>query len=264
MESDVIEKVEASSWIFNVVIVQKKDGGMRLCVDMRAANKAVVTDRFPIPRIEELLHSVKNAEVYSKIDLSEAYLQLSLHEDNWLDEDLNTWQRKLDNIYRAWRFFLFKLCPYGLASCPSAFQAMMTKVLGDIPGVECYLDDILVSGLSSEVHEQRLLEVLKWLDKHNIKNNRKKCVFKSAKMFYLGHEVDRESIRPSSGKIKAFLSAPERTSATEVRTVLGAFGYYSKYIPKFSPLIEPIRRLVNENKFQVERGSIWCISKVEE
>ena len=108
-----------------MVIVQKKDGRIR--VEMRAVNKAVVTDGFPIPRIEELLHSMKNAEVYSKIDLSEAYLQLSLHEDS---RDLTTFIVP-DGLFR------FKRCPYGLASCPSAFQAMMTKVFGDIPGVVC-------------------------------------------------------------------------------------------------------------------------------
>ena len=240
VEADVIEKVEASSWTSNVVIVQKKDGRIRLCVDMRAANKAVITDGFPIPRIEELLHSMKNAVMYSKIDLSEAYLQLSLLEDS---RDLTTFIVP-DGLYR------FKRCPFGLASCPSAFQAVMSKILENIPGVVCYLDDILVSGPSSHAHEERLMEVLKRLEKHNVKINKGKCIFRSTKMSYLGHEVDQEGIRPSPEKVKALLKAPAPTSSTELRTVLGAFGYYSKYIPDFSTLIEPLRKLVNTKEFE--------------
>ena len=239
VEADVVEKVEASDWISNLVIVQKKDGRIRLCVDMRSANRAVVTDGFPIPRIEELLHTMKNGVMYSKIDLSEAYLQLSLHEDS---RDLTTFIVP-DGLFR------FKRCPFGLASCPSAFQAVMSKILHDIPGVVCYLDDILVSGQSSEAHDQRLAEVLKRLGKYNVKINKDKCVFRSAKMSYLGHDVSHEGIRPSSEKVNALVNAPAPTSPTELRTVLGAFGYYSKYIPNFSTLIEPLRVLVSEKEF---------------
>ena len=239
LDADIIERVEASEWISNLVIVQKTDGRLRICVDLRSANQAVIVDGYPIPRIEELLSSMKNCCVFSKLDLSEAYLQLPLHEES---RDLTTFVVP-DGLFR------FKRCPFGLASCPSAFQAVMSKILKGIDGVCCYLDDVLVSAPSAELHEERLNEVLKRLSERNIKLNEKKCCLRVNHITYLGHDVDKTGIKPAKDKIKALLEAPAPTSISELRTTLGAFGYYARHIPNFSTLVEPLRKIVNETSF---------------
>ena len=111
---------------------------------MRLPNKAVITDGYAIPRIEELLYLMKVCSVYSKINLSEVYLQLKLHEDS---RDLKTFVTN-EGLFRYKRF-------------PGAFQTVMTKILAGIPRVCCYLDDILIGGSSSEIRDERLEEVKK-------------------------------------------------------------------------------------------------------
>ena len=221
------------------MIVQKSDGRLRICVDLRVANQAVVVDGYPIPRIQELLDSMKNCSVYSKLDLSEAYLQLPLHEES---RDLTTFITP-DGLFR------FKRCSFGLASCPSAFQSVMSKILHGIDGVACYLDDVLISGSTAEVHNQRLEAVLERLKTHNVKLNEDKCSFGVNKITYLGHDVDKNGIKPSNEKVKALLQAPPPTSLSELRTTLGAFGYFARHIPNFSTLVEPLRRILNSTQF---------------
>jgi len=240
--------------VSNLVVVQKPDGRIRLCVDLRAANKAVITDGYPLPRIEELLHSMKNCSVFSKLDLSEAYLQLTLHESS---RDLTAFVTP-DGLFR------FKRCPFGLASCPSAFQAVMSQMLSGIPGVACYLDDIVISGESHEEHEKRLEEVLRRLEKHNVKLNKNKCVFRQKSITYLGYEISCKKIVPSPKKVKALVEAPPPTSLAELRTVLGAFGYYARYIPNFSSLVEPLRCLLKETTFKWNQASKNAFEKLKE
>lgn len=188
IDNDIIEKVEGSSkWVSNVVVVTKPSGKIRLYIDLRMPNEAVMTDGYAIPRIEELLDSMKGCEVFSEIDLSEAYLQLRLHEES---RDLTTFITH-EGIFR------FKRCPFRLASCPSAFQTVMMKLLAIIPGVACYLVDILIAASSQQVHEDSLAEVSKRLNESDIVFNKEKCTFSVPKVSYLGRVVSRAGIKPS-------------------------------------------------------------------
>ena len=192
LDNDIIEKVnESSEWVSNVVVVTKPSGKIRLCIDLRMPNKAVITDGYAIPRIEELLHSMKGCGMFSKIDLSEAYLQLRLHEES----------RELTTFITHEGLFRFKRCPFGLASCPAAFQTVMTKILEGIPGVVCYLDDILISAPTQELHDERLAEVIKKLNETGVLFNKDKCTFSVPTISYLGHEGSRNGIEPSSEKL---------------------------------------------------------------
>ena len=240
LENDIIEKVsEPSEWVSNVVVVTKPSGKIRLCIDLRMPNKAVITDGYAIPRIEELLHTMKGCGVFSKIDLSEAYLQLRLHKDS----------RELTTFITHDGLFRFKRCPFGLASCPSAFQSVMTTLLKGIPGVVCYLDDILISAASQELHDERLAMVMKKLHDSGVVYNKDKCTFSVSKISYLGHEVSRAGIKPSPDKMKALLEAVAPKTIPELKTVLGAFGYYARFIPNFATMVEPLRNLLSKDKF---------------
>lgn len=142
----IIEKIDASKWVSNLVVVQKPDERIRLCVDLREANKSVITDAYPLPRIEELLHSMKNCCIFSKQDL---YLQLTLHESS----------RDLTVFVTPEGLFRFKRCPFALPSCPYAFKAVMSQILSGISGVACYLDDIVIAAEYHEEHEKLLEDV---------------------------------------------------------------------------------------------------------
>lgn len=147
----VIERINSSEWVSPIVVVQKKDGSIRMCVDLREANKAVVIDSFPLPHIEELLHALHSAKHFSKLDLAAAYHQVPLHKNS----------RDLTAFITHEGLFRFKRVCFGLASVPAAFQQMMSEMLHDCEGVLVYLDDVVVFGRTKEEHTHRLREVLR-------------------------------------------------------------------------------------------------------
>ena len=112
LEACVIEKVDASAWVSPIVVTAKKNGGIRMCADLREPNKAVLIDSYPLPHIDELLANLRGAKVFSTIDLANAYYQLPLHEDS----------RDITAFITHEGLFRFRRVPYGLASAPSAFQ----------------------------------------------------------------------------------------------------------------------------------------------
>ncbi len=150
VKQDVIEPVDASEWVSPIVVTRKKDGGIRLCVDLREPNKAVVVDSFPLPHMKEMFANLCGATVFSTLDLQSAYHQVTLHEDS----------RNLTAFITHDGLFSFKRVPYGLASAPSCFQRMMSEILNGQFGAHCYLDDIMVAGASLKEHDENLQAVL--------------------------------------------------------------------------------------------------------
>ncbi|CAL9702160.1 unnamed protein product [Knipowitschia caucasica] len=146
LQAGIIEKVDASEWVSPLVVGRKRKGGIRLCIDLREPNKSVIMDCYPLPHMEDLFAELSGATHYSQIDLSSAYHQLPLHPES----------RKLTAFITHDGLFQFTRVPFGLASAPSAFQKMMETILEGLPGVQYYLDDIVVYGASKEEHELRL------------------------------------------------------------------------------------------------------------
>ena len=143
---DLIAPIEASEWLAPIVVAKKPSGEIRLCIDLRALNKAVIVDHHPIPNISELISLVGGAKVYSSLDLVSAYLQICLQ---------NRCQ-EFTAFITPFGTFKFKRMPFGLVSASSVFQRVMEKLLKGIDGVYCYQDDVLVCGTSWDEHNRRL------------------------------------------------------------------------------------------------------------
>ncbi len=167
LDLGVIEKVDASPWVSPIVVVQKKSGGIRMCVDLREANKAVITDSYPLPHIDELLSKLCGATVFSTIDLESAYFQLPLHKES----------RDLTAFITHEGLFRFCRVPFGLASAPSAFQKMLSTVLQGLTNVAHYLDDIIVWGRTQSEHDCMLNKVVQLLLSAGLQLNTPKCQF---------------------------------------------------------------------------------------
>lgn len=134
LQADVIERMSASEWVSPIVVFREPDGSIRMCIDLREPNQAVVIDSFPLPHIEEILQLLQRATHFSKLDLASAYHQVPLHVDS---HDLTAFITH-EGLLR------FKRVCFGLASAPAAFQQMMHDILRDCKGVQCYIDDIIV------------------------------------------------------------------------------------------------------------------------
>nr|XP_054761486.1 uncharacterized protein K02A2.6-like [Lytechinus pictus] len=236
-EAGVIEKIDASEWVSPIVVSTKTSGEIRLCVDLREVNKAIVVDRFPLPDIAELFCELEGSSVFSKLDLASAYHQLELAEES---RDLTAFITH-DGLFR------YKRVCFGLASAPSTFQKMMTSILAGLPGVQCYLDDVIVYGKDKTEHDKRLTDVLTRMQNFGIRLNNKKCKFHLTELSYLGHSVSSEGISPDDDHIAAILKAPAPTDVGALRSALGLTNYYAKFVENYATVVEPLRCLLRKD-----------------
>jgi len=207
----IIEKVSHSDWAAPIVPVPKKDGRFRICGDYKVTvNQALAVEQYPLPKPEDLFATLAGGKYFSKLDLSQAYLQVPLDEDSQCYVTINTHQ----GLYRYMRL------PFGVASVPALFQKLMDTVLQGIPGVTCYIDDILVSGKDEKQHLHILEEVFRRLEEHGFRLKQEKWEFFTQSVEYLGHAIDQEGIRPLPSKVAAIVKAPAPTNLQELRSSL--------------------------------------------
>jgi len=188
--------------------------------------------------VEDLFATLAGGKKFTKLDLSQAYLQLELHPDSLEYCMINTHK----GLYQ------FSRLPFGIASAPALFQRMMDNILQDVPGAMCYIDDILVTGPTEAEHLQRLEEVLRRLQAHGIRMKRGKCSFMQDAVEYLGHRVDADGLRATPEKIAAIEKGPLPRNVQQLRSFLGLLNYYRKFLPNLATLIQPLNTLLQKGK----------------
>eukprot|EP00731_Ephydatia_muelleri_P015883 Em0009g307a len=234
----ILEKVSYSDWATPIVPVVKGDGSVRICGDYKVTlNPCLEVDQYPLPKPEELFATLAGGEQFTKMDLSQAYLQLELEEESKRLVTINTHK----GLYR------FNRLPFGVASAPAIFQKVMESVLLGIPRVVCYLDDILITGSTVAEHLRNVERVLKQLRTFGIQAKKDKCAFQKESLEFLGHVVDKKGLHTSPRKVEAILQAPVPQNKKELRSFLGLVHYYGKFIPKLSSLLSPLNDLLKED-----------------
>jgi hypothetical protein len=238
LRAGVIEEGNGA-WGFPVVLVRKKDGEVRFCIDYRALNKVTKRDVYPLPRIDETLEALSGAELFTTLDLRSGYWQISVAPE---DRDKTAFTTKA-GLYRFIRM------PFGLMNAPSTFPRMMNGVLRGLTWTTClvYLDDIVVftrGGL--ERHLVQLATVLQRLADAGLTLKLKKCVFATRQMEYLGHELSSDGVRPVQRLITAVTEFQRPADPVEVKRFVHLAGYYRKFIEAFRSIVAPMTKLLKK------------------
>ena len=243
-EQDIIEKVpenEATPWVSPIVAVPKKDGQVRLCVDMRLANEAIRRVGHPIPTVNDISFALNGAKFFSKLDLSQAYHQLELHEQSRYVTTFSTHV----GLYR------YKRLNYGTNAAAEIFQYTLQTALQGLEGVKNIADDIIVFGSTRAEHDKHLDKCLQRLAVKGLRLNQSKCDFLSSTLSFFGQVFSEEGTRPDPQRVADLLNAPQPSNAHDVRSLLGMANYSSKYIRDFATLTAPLRELTKKDvKFE--------------
>ena len=234
----IIIPVQHSNWAAPVVPVVKQDGTIRLCGDYRVTvNKAVKVDSYPLPRVVELFAALSGGKYFTKLDMSQAYLQLPLDKQS----------RELVTINTHRGLFQYTRLPFGVSAAPGVFQRCMENLLQGCKGVSVYLDDILVTGSTVEEHLQNLDKVLNKLEMAGLKLNKAKCSFLMPQVEYLGHIIDQYGLHPTEKKVKAIKEAPQPCNVNDLRAFLGIINYYGKFMPNLATKLAPLHKLLQKH-----------------
>lgn len=234
-EADIIEEVNGPSpWVSPMVPILKENGEVRICIDMRRANEAIIRENHPLPTMDELLPNFRQAKYFSRLDIKNAFHQLEIDEGS----------RYITTFSTGKGLFRYKRLMFGISCAPEMFQKVLEKLLLGCEGTANFIDDIIIYGSDEKEHNRRLNKVLQVLKDNNVLLNEDKCIFKTNKIEFLGHELTAEGIKPLDKYIKAIQSARRPSTVEEIQSFLGLVNYVGKWIPNLASLTEPLRRLV--------------------
>ncbi|XP_057494185.1 uncharacterized protein LOC130779535 [Actinidia eriantha] len=233
-----IDRPSASPWGAPVLFAKKKDGSLRLCIDYRKLNRVTIKNKYPLPRIDDLLDQLRGSKCFSKIDLRSGYHQLRVHE-----QDISK------TAFRSrWGHYEFLVMPFGLTNAPAAFMDLMNRIFSPFLDqfVIVFIDDILIYSPTREEHGQHLQIVLQTLRDHGLYAKYSKCEFWLPEVKFLGHVVSGDGVAVDSSKIEAVMDWQAPKNVFEVRSFLGLAGYYRRFVSDFSRLALPMTRLTRK------------------
>ena len=237
LKADII-RPSTSPWASPIIIVPKKDGGSRVCIDFRKLNQVTVTNSYPLPSISDILASMKDAKVFSCLDLKSGYYQIEMEESD-----------KEKTAFVCFKgLFEFNVMPFGLCSAPPVFQELMNRVLGDAINnyAFAYIDDIIIYSPDIQTHLIHLQTIFDKLKSAQLKLKLSKCNFGVSKVTYLGHEISGNGVRPEPTKVESIQNIKTPSTVKQVRSFLGLVGFYRQFIQNFAEIAQPLTQLTRK------------------
>ena len=246
LESGVIEECPPSSsmkgWNSPVLLVPKKDKSWRFCIDFRKLNAATWKENAPLPRIAELLEEAAGAKIFSKLDLASGYWQIPVAKKS----------RQYLAFESAKRQYRFKVMPFGIANAPAMFQKMMDSLIGDLPGVSGYIDDVVVYSKTKEEHLKTLTELFGRLKKYGLKANARKCEFCLESIDAFGFTITNGKVTPSTKRVEALKRLKKPEKAKEMQSFIGMMNYYRGLLDHFADSEAALREFCGTLKWTEE------------
>lgn len=248
LQAEIIRE-SISEYASPIILVKKKNGGTRLCVDYRLLNSITIKERYPMPVIEDEIARLSGQAWFVTLDLMSGYYQVPISEES----------KHLTAFVTPDGQYEYNRMPFGLANAPAVFQRMMNHVLGParFNKATVYIDDLLIFGRTPTECLERLEEVLVLLQNANLKLNLPKCSFLQHKINYLGLEISSAGIRPGEEKIQSVVDFPRPENVHGARQFLGLVSYFRKFIQGFAQLAHPITKLLKKN-------TVWEWTKDQE
>ena len=237
-QKGVISKCDGpTDWVSSLLIVEKKNGTLRLCLDPRDLNRAVKREHFVLPTCDDVLTKLHGKSVFTIIDMKDGFWHVKLDEES----------SKLCTFNSPFGRYSMNRLPLGLSSAPEVFQKRNIQIFGDIPNVHIVFDDMIIAAADDSEHDETFNTVLQRARENNVKFNRAKVQFKVSEVRFLGHLLSAEGIRPDDEKIAAIRDMPTPQSRAELQRFIGMVTYVSKFIPRLSDHTDPLRQLLRKN-----------------
>lgn len=256
LKQGIIEEVnEPCRWISPMVVVPKADGSIRICIDMRQANKAIARENHPLQTLDDIWPKLANATVFSCLDIKDAFHQVELTPES----------RYITTFITKRGLLRYTRLMFGINSAPEKFQKTIDRVLLGCKGFVVYLDDILVFGNSKTDHDQNLKQVVDRLSKYNVLLNKSKQTIGAKTVKFVGHEITPGSVKPCIDKLEAVKKFRRPESPEETRSFLGLVTYIGRFIPNLATLADPLRLMIREPKaFKWEQRHDECFKQLKE
>ncbi|CAG8608012.1 7341_t:CDS:1 [Paraglomus occultum] len=249
LKAGIIEKLDidkpdemrrSNAWVSPVVVVQKKNGSLRFCVDYRELNAVTVPNRHPFPVMADVIADIakdgKNPQVFSALDLASGYWQVEVEPEDQLK---TTFTCPLGLFY-------FKRLPFGLKNAPVSFQAMMEDIFQEEINIgrylAVYIDDLNIYSADFDQHLVHLRNIFEKCKKYRLKLKREKCKFACEELEFLGHVISKEGLAPDDRKIEAIAEYPALTNVKEIQSFMGMAGFYRQFIQDFSEITELLKK----------------------
>ena len=229
---------EPTPWCAGMVVVPKKSGDVRICVDFRPLNENVLREVHPLPKVDETLACLAGATIFSKLDANCGFWQIPLSEES----------RSLTTFITPFGRYAFNKLPFGICSAPEHFQRRMNQILSGQEGTLCHIDDVLIFGKTQQEHDARLYSALTQIQSAGLTLNAEKCEFSKSEIKFLGHVINKDGISPDPDKTNAVLAMPKPSTPTELRRFMGMVNQLGKFSSKISELSQPLRELLGKKQ----------------
>ena len=237
LQEGIISPVtEPTEWCSGIVVVPKPNGTVRICVDLTQLNKAVRREIHPMPSVDESLAKLANSKIFTKLDAKSGFWQIPLTEES----------KKYTTFITLFGRYQFNRLPFGTSSASEVLQRTISTILGDMEGIICHMDDILIHAPDTESHDKRVRIVMQKLQKAGLTLN-DKCEFSKDSVKFLGHIIDGKGIHIDPEKVKAINNYPQPTNVTELQRLMGMLNQLAKFTPNLASVTEPLRALLKKN-----------------